>query len=213
MGQVSLVVELVALTKFLKSKAGLPEELIEYASRKCYRSMPQGGERAMRYVMARVSEGHGSVIEHAHATFDISGISRACSHQLVRHRIASYSQESQRYVDMSDPDYVVPKMIINSDEDLALFEETIGECLAGYRVLRKSGIRKEDARFLLPNAIATTLVVTMNFRSLRHFFKVRCQKDAQWEIRELALEMLRQIYPHAPGTFKDLYEEFVERAE
>jgi thymidylate synthase (FAD) len=99
-------VELIAVTKYLWGN-GTPEELLEHAGRVCYRSEKRG--EAGSFLQARIREGHGSIIEHASATFEISGISRACSHQLVRHRIASYSQESQRYVDLSDPEFVVPR--------------------------------------------------------------------------------------------------------
>jgi len=150
------------------------------------------------------------LIQHASVTFLIEHISRACSHQIVRHRIASYSQESQRYVDMSHPEFVVPPAIAADKEAQAIWDEFAEECTETYRKLRERGIRKEDSRFLLPNATTTRLVLTMNFRSLRHFFEVRCQRDAQWEIREVAMEMLRQMYDVSPAVFGDLYEKFIE---
>jgi thymidylate synthase (FAD) len=202
-------IELIGMTHFLKG-SGRPEELIEFAGRICYRSEPRGN--AGDFVMKRVREGHGSIIEHASATFLIEGISRACSHQLVRHRIASYSQESQRYVDMSEPEFVIPPAIAGNEGAQAIWDTFVEQAKIAYRELREQGIRKEDSRFLLPNAAATRLVVTMNFRSLRHFFEVRCQRDAQWEIREVALEMLRQMYEIAPGVFGDLYEQFIDPA-
>ena len=94
-------VELIAITQYLRGN-GTPEELLEHAGRVCYRSKARGNPA--KFLRARIREGHESLIEHAAATFEISGISRAASHQLVRHRLASYSQESQRYVSMSDPD-------------------------------------------------------------------------------------------------------------
>lgn len=186
-----------------------PEHLIATAGRVCYRS---SGTNDEKFVRSRVKEGHESIIEHATITFVISGISRACSHQFVRHRIASYSQESQRYVDMSDPEFVIPPSIEGHENEFAkmLWVAALDYVSDVYRKLREMGVRKEDARYLLPNATATKLVVTMNFRSLRNFFKVRCDKAAQWEIREVALEMLRLAYLLAPSVFEDLYTEFSE---
>lgn len=199
-------VELIGITQFLKGN-NTPDELLEFAGRVCYRSAPRGD--AGDFVMKRVREGHESIIEHASATFYITGISRACSHQIVRHRIASYSQESQRYVDMSNPEFVVPPAIAGDNEALAIWKKFVEESKATYRKLRERGIRKEDSRFLLPNATTTRLVLTMNFRSLRHFFEIRCQRDAQWEIRDVALEMLRQMRDVSPAVFGDLYEQFI----
>jgi thymidylate synthase (FAD) len=116
-------------------------------------------------------------------TFDIRGISRACSHQLVRHRLASYSQESQRYVDMSAPQFIVPPSVAENPRVMAIWQRTMGQVAEAYHGLRELGVRKEDARFLLPNATATRIIVTMNLRELRHLFSVRCEKAAQWEIR------------------------------
>jgi len=199
-------VELIAVTRYLQG-SGAPEELLEHAGRVCYRSESKGepGE----FIQRRIREGHESIIEHASLTFEISGISRACSHQLVRHRIASYSQESQRYVDLSNPDFVVPPAIAEKPATVEVWSGLVQQMKGAYRELRRLGIRKEDARFLLPNATATRIVVTMNFRELRHFFKVRCDRAAQWEIRALAREMLRLAYQVAPSVFEDLYREFI----
>jgi thymidylate synthase (FAD) len=198
-------VRIIAVTRFLEGD-GQPESLLERAGRICYHSQAEG--QAARFLRSRIREGHESIIEHASLTFEIDGISRACSHQLVRHRLASYSQESQRYVDMSDPEFVVPPAVANNADALAIWEEFTRQLTEAYRKLRALGVRKEDARFVLPNATATRIVVTMNFRELRHFFLVRCEPAAQWEIRSLALEMLRQAYELAPAVFADLYERF-----
>lgn len=200
-------VEIIGLTEF-RQEPGSAEALLEHAGRACYRSAPQGDTG--RFLRSRIREGHESIIEHASATFEISGISRACSHQLVRHRLASYSQESQRYVDMSAPEFVVPPAIAENPEALALWDDFGRTVVETYQRLRALGIRKEDARFVLPNAAATRIIVTMNFRSLRHFFSVRCDQAAQWEIRALALEMLRQIHALAPAVFDDLYRRYIE---
>lgn len=203
-------VDIVGVTHFLYGD-GAPELLLEYAGRACYRSEPKGD--AGVFLKARVREGHESLIEHASVTFDIRGISRACSHQLVRHRIASYSQESQRYVDMTDAEYVVPPAVRENAQALAVWQEFVGRVGETYNQLRELGVRKEDARFVLPNATATRIIVTMNFRSLRHFFTVRCDRAAQWEIRELALEMLRQVHRIAPAVFDDLYQRYIGDGE
>jgi thymidylate synthase (FAD) len=194
-------VEIIGLTHYAQGE-GSPEALLEQAGRACYRS--QGRGQPGKFLQARIREGHESLIEHASVTFDISGISRACSHQLVRHRIASYSQESQRYVDMSAPEFVVPPSVAASAEARAVWDGFLAQVGEAYRQLRALGVRKEDARFVLPNATATRIIVTMNFRALRHFFRVRCDKAAQWEIRALALEMLRQVHTLAPAVFQDL---------
>ena len=198
-------VEIIGVSNFTGGD-GSAEGLVEYAGRACYRSAPKGDPG--KFVSARVGEGHESIIEHASITFEISGISRACSHQLVRHRIASYSQESQRYVDMSAPEFVVPPSIAENSQAMVVWEECMGQVVDTYHRLRELGARKEDARFVLPNATATRIIVTMNFRALRHLFSVRCDKAAQWEIRDLALEMLQQVHALAPGVFGDLYERF-----
>jgi thymidylate synthase (FAD) len=197
-------VELIAMTHYLQGD-GSPEALLEHAGRVCYRSESRGEPAA--FLRARLREGHESLIEHASATFELSGISRACSHQLVRHRLASYSQESQRYVELTAPEWVVPPAIQADPEARAVWEQFTAQVGAAYEALRARGIRKEDARFVLPNATATRLVVTMNFRELRHFFRLRITPAAQWEIREVAVRMLRLLVPHAPTVFGDLQAE------
>jgi thymidylate synthase (FAD) len=195
-------VAIIAITRFGQAEDG-SEALLEHAGRACYRSKSRGAPG--EFLRARVREGHESIVEHASATFEISGISRACSHQLVRHRIASYSQESQRYVDMSAPEFVSPPSVAQNPQAQVIWNEFMGQVVDVYHQLRELGVRKEDARFVLPNATTTRIIVTMNFRSLRHFFAVRCDKAAQWEIRALALEMLRQVHELAPAVFGDLY--------
>jgi len=201
-------VQLIALTQYLGGD-GTPEALIEHAGRVCYRSESRGNPAA--FLRARLREGHESIIEHASATFEISGISRACSHQLVRHRLASYSQESQRYVDMSDPDLVVPDAVKASPEAYEVWSSFVDQVKDVYSDLRGLGIRKEDARFILPNAAETRIVMTMNFRELRHFFRLRLAPEAQWEIRRVALEVLKQLAPHAPTVFGDMLAEVQDK--
>ena len=199
-------VEIIGVTCFRQGE-GDSQSLLELAGRTCYRSSARG--EPGRFLKARIREGHESIIEHASVTFDIRGISRACSHQLVRHRIASYSQESQRYVDMSAPEFVVPPSVADNPQAMVVWQRFAGQVAEIYQQLRDLGVRKEDARFVLPNATATRIIVTMNYRSLRHFFSVRCDKAAQWEIRDLALEMLRQVHALAPAVFDDLYDRFL----
>ncbi|RLC92431.1 MAG: FAD-dependent thymidylate synthase [Chloroflexi bacterium] len=196
-------VELIAITHYLRGN-GTPEELLEHAGRVCYRSESRGDPG--KFLRARIREGHESIIEHASATFEISGISRAASHQLVRHRLASYSQESQRFVEMSDPEWVVPPAVTADPEAAVVWKEFTGHVVSAYRALRELGVRKEDARFVLPNATATRIVVTMNFRELLHVFRLRISPAAQWEIRDVCVRMLELVYPLAPNVFGDLRE-------
>ena len=175
---------------------------------------PDTGEVIPRTNSLRMAlaSGHESVAEHATFTFSIEGISRACSHQLVRHRMASYSQQSQRYVKMENFEYVTPDSIKNHEitwdeegkTDVARWYTNVMEGLSGfYATLIEAGIPEEDARYILPNACCTNIVVTMNGRELRHFFRLRCCTRAQAEIRELADEMLRLVSIHAPILFED----------
>ncbi|MBN1642699.1 MAG: FAD-dependent thymidylate synthase [Anaerolineae bacterium] len=207
-------VKLIAVTHYLPDGAGSAhdsEALIEHAGRTCYRSAG-GGDAAItaRFVQKRVQEGHESIIEHASASFEISGISRACSHQLVRHRLASFSQESQRYVDMSEPDWVIPPDVLADPGAKVIWDEFVAQAIETYRRLRERGVKKEDARFLLPNATATRLIMTANFRELLHVFRLRISPHAQWEIRELCARMLLAILPHAPSVFGALYAQLQE---
>ncbi len=160
-------------------------------------------EKAREVIKRVVSCGHHSVIEHASFTFAIEGISRACSHQLVRHRIASYSQQSQRYVKFDSVNYVTPGTIAEKKEALEEYGRAIGEAIKAYDTLLKLGIPAEDARYLLPNSAHTNLVMSMNARELVHFFKLRCCERAQWEIKELAVEMLREVKKAAPIIFEN----------
>jgi thymidylate synthase (FAD) len=199
-------VEIIGITSFLRHDGGA-EALLEHAGRTCYRSESRG--RPGKFLQSRIREGHESIIEHASVTFEISGISRACSHQLVRHRLASYSQESQRYVDMAAPEFIVPPSVAEYPQAQVVWDEFMTRVSDTYRQLRELGVRKEDARFVLPNATTTRIIVTMNLRALRHFISVRGEKAAQWEIRALALEMLRQVHSVAPSVFSDLYDRLI----
>ena len=162
-------------------------------------------KKAEQLIKQIISSGHTSTIEHAYFTFAIEGISRSLTHQLVRHRIASYSQQSQRYVDLSKDDmgYIVPPEIKKNKKLLDKYEEVMRLIEKEYKELVKSGVKPEDARFILPNACQTKIVVTMNARSLLNFFRERCCLRAQWEIRELAGKMLLEVKKVAPKIFEN----------
>jgi thymidylate synthase (FAD) len=161
-------------------------------------------EKAKQIIRRVTGYGHISVIEHASFTFSIEGVSRAMTHQLVRHRIASYTQQSQRYVTYDALEkFVTPPSIANNLEAKRDFDETLEKIAETYQKLLKMGVPKEDARFILPNAAKTNIIVTMNARELRHFFNLRCCARSQWEIREVAIEMLRQVKKAAPALFEN----------
>lgn len=149
-----------------------------------------------------ISRGHLSVIEHASFTFNISGVSRALTHELVRHRMASYTQQSQRYVKLGEGNYVIPETIKSDPALLEAYKETIQKSFETYKKLLDKKIPPEDARYVLPNATHTSIVVTMNARSLLHFFTLRCCYRAQWEIRKLADTMLAEVKKVAPVIFE-----------
>ena len=157
-------------------------------------------EKSLKHAL---SAGHESVLEHLSFTFRIEGISRACSHQLVRHRLASYSQKSQRYVSEQDFEYILPPSISQNDTARALYEDCMKNLSSAYRALVDAGVPKEDARYVLPNACATDLIMTMNARELLHFFNLRCCSRAQWEIREMANQMLKLCKDCAPLIFEN----------
>lgn len=188
-----------------------PERAIAAAARLCY--APVGAAElletmsadAIRKVLKTIIEsGHTSALEHATYTFAIDGVSRALTHQLVRHRLASYNQQSQRYVDYEEePEFIVPPKVRENSLALARFVAANKAAFEAYRELRSAGVPAEDARYLLPNAMETKIVVTMNIRELLHFFELRCCNRAQWEIRDLAWWMLKLAEPTAPYIFMD----------
>ena len=237
-----------------------PDKVVAQAGKLCYSAVGVDQitqklteEEIARYVNMLASIGHESPLEHVSFTFAIEGISRVCTHQIVRHRIASYSQQSQRYVKLEQFEYIIPPAIESNPEAKRIFIEAMerdqkaydelvdllledilidkhaadyGSCireilkenpdavpdrskvldlyaenfLEDYRKAEKQAI--EDARYVFPNACETKIVVTMNARSLLHFFNVRCCNRAQWEIREMATEMLKECKKIAPALFK-----------
>jgi len=150
-----------------------------------------------------LESGHESVAEHAVFTFRIEGVSRALLAQLTRHRIASFSVKSQRYVDMGEMPCVIPPSISADAEMLKYYSYILDHIRNFYRLAAHHGISKEDARYATPQAACTDLIVTMNARELRHFFTLRCCNRAQWEIRDLADKMLELCKEAAPMLFAD----------
>ena len=189
-----------------------PDKMVALAARRCYSNRaadaietgfkPEEVEKMLNMLRQR---GHLSVFEHASFTFSADGISRALSHQLVRHRMASYSQESQRYVNylkLKEIPNIIPPKIAANPEALEVYNKAMDESLNAYRKMVEIGIAPEDARYIFPNAVETKIVFTMNARSLFNFFEQRCCMKAQWEIRQLAYEMLAAVRKVAPLIFK-----------
>jgi len=158
-------------------------------------------ERLIRRV---VESGHHSVLEHVSATFRMTGVSRAMTHQLVRHRLCSFTQQSQRYVDEKKFGFVEPESIRKSPAAHELFQRAMDEAREAYRRLQELGVRNEDARFVLPNAVESQIVVTANLREWRHIVELRCRPGSQWEIRRACGEVLRLLKQHVPTAFEDL---------
>ncbi|MBS4007475.1 MAG: FAD-dependent thymidylate synthase [Clostridium sp.] len=184
-----------------------PEQIVAAAARLCYSSagadalltaLPK--DKAEQFLAKLVEMGHFSPLEHVSFTFAVEGVSRALSHQLVRHRIASYSQKSQRYVREDNFTYIVPPAVAANSEAEQLFRQQMEQIRQAYQVLRGM-VHHEDARYLLPNACETKLVFTMNARSLHNFFVTRCCNRAQWEIRLLAETIYQEVKKVAPNLF------------
>lgn len=185
-----------------------PEKTIAVAARMCY--APIGAEKlfkefsdekAEKLLRAILKSGHYSAVEHASFTFAIEGISRACTHQLVRHRLASFNQQSQRYVSLlKDRRYIVPPKIKKSNFSKE-YLSYIKSCWDMYEKMLDGGIEPEDARYILPQAVETKIIVSMNARELLHFFSLRCCRRAQWEIRKLAYLMNKEVLEVAPILF------------
>lgn len=209
-----------------------PEQVVAAAAKLCYSPVgiseimeKMSGENAHRFITRLGSLGHESPFEHVSFTFAIEGVSRSLLAQITRHRIASFSVQSQRYVRLDDFQFIIPPEIEDDPTSKALFLDAIKKQGEEYLALTanlqarhkaklmvqgldgKSAEKKaeklanEDARFVLPNACETKMVVTMNARSLKNFFRLRCCNRAQWEIRALAEEMFKLVYPVAPSIF------------
>jgi thymidylate synthase (FAD) len=188
-----------------------PELAVALAARLCYSPVSIGdlrerlsGSDIRGFLEKILSLGHLSVLEHASFTFGIEGISRVTTHQLVRHRIASFSQQSQRYVSHKDRfDVVVPPSVAENRAMAERFADQVRAIHGLYGEMVEAGIPAEDARYILPNATETKIIVTMNARELFHFFRLRCCERAQWEIRAMAVEMLKLARAAAPVIFEN----------
>ncbi|HML32103.1 MULTISPECIES: FAD-dependent thymidylate synthase [Sporomusa] len=185
-----------------------PERAVAMSARLCY-SAAGAEELAKTMSEAQVDKlieklftmGHLSTFEHVSFTFAIEGVSRVLTHQLVRHRIASYSQQSQRYVAEHGFEYIMPPSVANKPEAKVKYEALMRQIQQTYDELVALDVHQEDARYVLGNATETKIVVTMNARSLLHFFEKRCCLRAQWEIRNLANAMLTAVQAVAPRLF------------
>ena len=188
-----------------------PDMVVYKAARTCYQAgtiddiAEPTQEQLEKFIRGLVRSGHESPTEHVSFTFAVEGISRVVSHELVRHRIASYSQQSQRYVDYSDKnlagDMYIPQEIKDSPMASEVYKKAIAESVSAYNALVDLGIKPQDARYVLPNATPTQIIYTMNARTLLNFFGLRCCRRAQPEMQELAFAMLAEVKKVAPVIF------------
>ena len=201
------------------------EKIVSSAAKLCYSSSTVDDimdnlneESVKKFLNMLMSYGHESPIEHVSFTFAIEGVSRSLTHQLVRHRLASYSQQSQRYVRLEQFDYIIPPEIERDEEARNIYISSMKASQKAYDelsdILKKKYISEgfteinaekkaiEDARYVFPNSCETKIMVTMNARSLINFFRHRCCNRAQWEIRGLAEKMLIEVKKVAPTLFK-----------
>lgn len=183
------------------------DNLCSAAGQSCYSEDSAGeimckNENPAKILKKIVGMGHHSVIEHAVFSFSVQGVSRTLTHQLVRHRIASFSQQSQRYVSMTKASYVTPPSVTADKNAADRYHALMDEVWSLYAELSEI-LPKEDARYVLPNACHTNIVITMNARELWHFFSLRCCHRAQWEIRDMASKMMELCQQVSPTIFKD----------
>ena len=181
---------------YLIEATPFPEQLCGAAAAVCTNT--DNYEKSLRHAL---ESGHTSVLEHAVFTFKVEGLSRAALAQLTRHRLASFDVQSQRYVKLDNPEMVIPESIRNS-KYAAEAESTMRYVMNLYQRLVDEGVPCEDARYVTPQAVPTTLFMTMNARELLHFFHLRTCNRAQWEIRELADRMLKLCIAESPEIFK-----------
>jgi thymidylate synthase (FAD) len=192
-----------------------PEITVALAMRRCYSSKPiedlekelvskPGYEKEL--ITKAIRDKTFDVIEHAVFMFEIEGVSRITTHQLVRHRIASYDQESQRFSAVEKEDFIIPHTIQSNPVALKIYEDLLRSSVEAFKKLKELEIPKEDARFVLPQSIGTKIVMTANARALMHFFYQRTALQAQWEIRELAELMYRECKKVAPTIFSEIVE-------
>lgn len=189
-----------------------PEKIVAQSARLCYSALSVEdleekltNESIIKLIKKIMKLGHYSVLEHATFTFAIEGISRVTSHQLVRHRLASFSQQSQRYVKINKGGfpYIVPKSIAKDKKLAKIFIDAIKKLDEIYQLLLDHNIEAEDARYILPQAVTTKMIISANARELLHIFELRCCNRAQWEIREAAMNMLKEVKSIAPTIFEN----------
>ena len=189
-----------------------PEKIVAQSARLCYSALgieelreKLSNEAIIKLIKKIIELGHYSVLEHAIFTFAIEGISRVTSHQLVRHRLASFSQQSQRYVKIKKEGfpYIIPKSVEKDKKLTKIFIDAINKLDGIYQLLLDHNIKAEDARYILPQAVATKIIITANARELLHIFTLRCCNRAQWEIREVAMSMLKEVKGIAPTIFEN----------
>ena len=184
------------------------ERKVAMAARLCYSAIGAAeleerlSETQVQTLVEKILDmGHFSTLEHVSFTFAVEGVSRVLTHQLVRHRIASYSQQSQRYVKEHDFEFIVPPSVAANLAALEKFTRLMEEVRVVYGELTAMGVHQEDARYCLTNATETKILVTMNARALFNFFELRCCARAQWEIRKMAELMLQQVRAVSPALF------------
>lgn len=189
-----------------------PEKVIAIAARICYsnkadiETIADGftEEEISKFIDQLISSGHHTPLEHSSFTFGIEGVSRAVLAEITRHRLASFSVRSQRYCSEDEAEFVVPDIIADSNEQVdEIFWSSVANSLGDYKDLLREEIPKEAARYVLPNATATRMIVTMNARELRHFFALRCCRRALPEMQNLATFMLSEVKKVAPALFKN----------
>jgi thymidylate synthase (FAD) len=157
-----------------------------------------------KFVRNLILQGHFSVLEHAFATFRIGGVSRAFTHQIVRHRMASFTQQSQRYVNEESFRFIEPPSIRENPEGHEMFVDFMERARDVYYRLQECGIRREDARFVLPGAVESEIIISANLREWRHILEVRGEAKAQWEIRKAAGTILKLLKSKIPSAFFDM---------
>ena len=175
---------------------------ITHAARTCYNSHDKDSlPMRAQFIKGLIKSGHETPLEFAHTMWEIKGISRVCQNQIVRHRIASYCVLSERYVDVSQLDCILPYNLLKEYDGAV---DYVNQAKKVYKFLINSGVPKEDARMLLPQGMETTMCMDVNFRSLRHFLKLRLDKHAQWEIRQVAQEILNVCRERWPWLVEDV---------
>lgn len=171
-----------------------------------FSDFPNNRHANEKFVRALINVEHLGILEHITFTFHVSEISRITSHQLVRHRMASYLQMSSRHAKPGEQDFVIPNTVKESEKLLQQYNTIMQNAYEDYNWLMNRGVPIEDARYVLPPAFFTHISMTMNARSLRHFLELRLAREAQWEIRELACKVFDIVYTLYPVVFEDLKE-------